>query len=73
MYYYIKIKHDTNGNPRYLVNLTEQEAKKLGARKAGKRQALTMYDINSQFTYFNYIVTSYNIQEKLKLINKYEL
>ena len=70
--YYTRINNSINGNPRYLVNLTEQQAKLIKARKATKKQALAIrstdgydYDI-----YLNYIITSYDIEKDLSSIKE---
>ena len=68
--HYIKLTNSTNGNPRYLVNLNEQQAKALHARKATKNQELFIQSLDGDYIYLNYIITSYNIVEDLNSIKE---
>ncbi len=64
--YYIRINNDRNGNPRYLVSLTEEQAENAKSRikKAGNRE-LVIKSTNGDYIFFNYIVQSYNIDGDL--------
>ena len=73
--YYTKLNNSTNGNPRFLCSLTEEQAKLIKARKATKNQELFIQSTDGEYIYLNYIITSYNIIEDLKrdyLHNYYE-
>ena len=68
--HYTRISNSTNGNPRYLVNLTEQQAKALHARKATKNQEIVIQSTDGDYIYLNYIITSYSIFEDLNSIKE---
>jgi hypothetical protein len=68
--HYTRTTNSINGNPRYLVDLTEQQAKQLHARKATKNQQMTIQSLDGDYIYLNYIITSYNIIEDLNSIKE---
>jgi hypothetical protein len=68
--HYTKLNNSTNGNPRYLVNLTEEQAKLIKAKKATDKQSITIQSLDGDYIYLNYIITSYNIVEDLNSIKE---
>ena len=68
--HYTRTTNSINGNPRYLVNLTKEQAKALHARKATKNQEIVIQSTDGDYVYLNYIITSYNIDEDLNSIKE---
>lgn len=68
--YYTRILPTNNGNPRYLVSLTPEQAEQLGAKRATRNQEQALYSTDGEYAYLCYILESYNIEYDLSQLKE---